>query len=199
MKRIASIVMICLASCSSGNNVRRVNSQPTVAEITAVNMERYNVERLPEPTPLTMQTLLGNNASQNTGAQSIYIYTPNTPNPVRPYVLGPWNGVCFNGDAINNIVVSVNQAVRTIRNDEFLRLQTLSGHAQRDIAMLQADFRLIREGYQAQINERDIALTESQRTIESLRSRNVWTSVGIGVGGVLLGLGVSGLFTLFSR
>lgn len=193
-KMIAGLLVAAMA-CRNTANVR-VQSQPTVSELTAVNMLAYNVQRSPEPTALSISSILGSDTARNMGAQAIYIYSPNTPNPVRPYVLGPWNGLCINQPSVDHIAVSINQVVRSIQNDEFLRLQTLSAHAQRDIALLQSDFRSIRNGYIAQINERDISLRESQRTIDILRRNNVWTGIGVGVGGVLLGLGISGIFLL---
>lgn len=193
-KLICALLATSIA-CTNTSNIR-VNSQPTSSELTAVNMAPYNVERSPQPTQLSIRSIVGNDTARNIGAQSIYIYSPSTTNPVRPYVLGPWNGLCFNEPSLNHITTSINQAILTTQNDEFLRLQTLSAHAQRDIAMLQSDFRLIREGYQSQINSRDIAIRDAQRTIDTLRRNNIWTSVGVGIGGVLLGLGVSGVVLL---
>lgn len=194
IKLIASILITSIA-CKS-TQVVRVNSQPTASELTAVNMTPYNVQRSPEPTPISIRNILGTDTARNLGAQSLYMYTLNTPNLVRPYVLGPWNGLCLNEPSLNHIVASVNQAVRNTQNDEFLRLQTLSAHAQRDIAMLQSDFRSVSNGYVAQINERDIAIRDAQITINGLQRNNFWSSVGFGVGGVLLGLGVSGIILL---
>jgi len=193
--KLISGLLVLLTACRSTSNVR-VHSQPTASELTAVNMSVYNVQRSPEPTTLSVRSILGTDTARNMGAQSIYIYSPNTPNPVRPYVLGPWNGLCINQPSVDHIAASINQVIRNIQNDEFLRLQTLSAHAQRDIALLQSDFRSVSNGYVAQINERDISLRESQRTIDTLRRNNVWTSVGVGVGGVLLGIGISGIFLL---
>lgn len=192
-KLISGLLVALIACKKPAINIR---SQPTVSELTNINMSVYNVQRSPEPTALSVGSILGNETARNMGAQSIYIYNANTPNPVRPYVLGPWNGLCINESSVNHIAASFTQVVRSVQNDEFLRLQTLSGHAQRDIALLQSDFRSVRNGYIAQINERDISLRESQRTIDTLRRNNVWTSVGVGVGGILLGLGISGIFLL---
>ena len=159
-------------------------------------MSVYNVQRSSEPTTQSVRNILGSDTARNMGAQSIYMYSPSTPNPVRPYVLGPWNGLCINEPSVDHITASINQVVRSVQNDEFLRLQTLSAHAQRDIAILQSDFRLTSNAYQAQINERDISLREAQRNIDILRRNSLWTGIGVGLGGVLLGLGVSGIVLL---
>lgn len=194
IKLVSGLLAVSIA-CTNTSNVR-VNSSPTFSELTAVNMSAYNVQRSPAPTTVSIQNILGSDTARNMGAQSIYMFDPSTRNPVRPYVLGPWNGLCINEPSVNHIAASINQIVRAIQNDEFLRLQTLSATAQRDIGLLQSDFRLMRDGYQAQVNDRDISLREVQRTVDTLRRNNIWTSIGVGVGGVLLGLGVSGLIIL---
>ena len=193
---LAMCIALLTGACTKTAGTGRVNSQPTLSELTAVNMTPYTVVRPPPPSPVTIRSILGTDTAHTMGAESIYVYTPETTNRVRPYVLGPWNGLCFNEPSLNHIAASVNEVVLTTQNDEFLRLQTLGALAQRDLGLLQSDFRMMRASYQAQVNTRDISLQDSQHTIESLRQSNVWASVGYGVGGVLLGLGVSGILLL---
>lgn len=196
--KIISLLMLFAAGCGTVRPVR-TNFPPSTQQLTAVNISPYNISRSPEPSPITIREILGNDTARNAGAQSIFIYTPTIRNPVRPYVLGPWNGLCLNEPSLNHITTSLTQVARNIQNDEFLRLQTMSAHAQRDIAMLQSDFRLMREGYQAQLNERDIALAEAERSVQILRRNNFWSNVGFTAGGLLLGIGISGAFVLLSR
>lgn len=196
--KLISFVLLVVMGCKTVPSVRTQFS-PTTEQLTAVNLSVYRQTRPPEPSPITIREIIGNDTARNSGAQSLYIYNSSTPNPIRPYVLGPWNGLCLNESSLNHITVSLNQVVRNIQNDQFLRLETMSGHAQRDIAMLQSDYRAMRDGYQAQINDRNIALRDAERTVQILRNNNFWSNVGFAFGGVLLGLGVSGAFVLLNQ
>jgi hypothetical protein len=124
------------------------------------------------------------------------MYGMNETNPVRPFVRGPWNGLCINEASVAQISTAANTVALSVQNDEFQRLRTLSAYAQRDIATLRSDFRMLELSLQAQINDRDISLREQEQIISSLRRGNIYQNIGVGLGGLLLGLGVSGLIII---
>lgn len=193
-KLLSGLLAISIA-CTSASNVK-VNSAPTSSELTHIDMDIYNTTRSPAPTPISIRSILGSDTARIMGAESLHIYDQNERNPARPYVRGPWNGLCLNEPSMNHIVASVGQVALNVQNDEFQRRQTLAAYAQRDIAILQSDFRLMTAGFQAQLHDRDISLQSAQSAIDTMRRNNVWTDIGIGLGGIILGLGVSGLLLL---
>jgi hypothetical protein len=195
--KLVSAIMTGMLACNGSTGVRRVNT-PTVAELTAVNMAPYNPTRpaVPREQDFSLQAILGADQARSSGASQIYVYSMSERNPVRPFVRGPWNGVCVNEPAINYIAANTRQAIAVAQEEQFVRTQTLGAQAQRDIALMQSDYRLMREAYQAQIRNYEISLTEADGTIVSLRRNNLWQNIGIGIGGVLLGVGVSGLILL---
>lgn len=197
--KLTSIVMAGLLACNGSTGVRRV-AAPTVAELTAVNTTPYNPPRPTTPSieNFSLATILGTEQARAAGAFQLYMYAPGVP-AVRPYVRGPVNGTCFNQEAINYVAANTRQAVANTQEEQYRVTQILGAQAQRDISLLQSDYRLMREAYQAQIRNYDISLTEADNTISTLRRNNVWQSIGIGVGGILLGVGVSGLLVLLTR
>jgi len=193
--KLVSCLLLMSIACTKAGGVT-VNSQPTISDLTQVNMSPYNYRSSPEPTPLTIRNMLNTDQARSAGAEQIYIYDMSAQNPVRPYVRGPWNGLCINDQAIAHIGTAATAVALHVRNDEQERLRTLSATARRDIERLQVDFSSMVGGYQSQINARDISLRDAQRTIDTLRRNNFWTDVGFGLGGVLLGFGVSGIILL---
>jgi len=195
--KLVSILMLGLLACNGSTGVRRVDS-PTITELTAVNMSPYDPPRPTTPNieEFTLSAILGTEQARAAGAFQLHMYDMSEHNPVRPYVRGPANGTCINQEAINYIAANTRQAVASTQEEQFLRTRTLGAQAQRDIRLLQLDYSLMREAYRAQIRSYEISLTEADSTIVSLRRNNVWQNIGVGVGGVLLGVGVSGLILL---
>jgi len=196
IKLIATIIAGLLA-CNSSTPVRRINA-PTVAELTEINMAAYNPTR---PTPprnedFSLQNILGEDQARTIGASQIYIYSLSEENTRRPFVRGPWNGVCINESAINYIAANTRQAIALTQEEQFVRTQTIAAQAQRDIALMQSDYRLMREAYLAQIRSYEISLTEADNRIVSLRRNNIWQNIGIGIGSTLLGAIISGIILL---
>lgn len=193
--KLVSCLLLMSIACTKAGGVA-VNSQPTTSQLAQVNMSPYNYQPSPIPTPLTIRNMLNTDQAREAGAEQIYIYDMSAQDPVRPYVRGPWNGLCINDQAVAHIGTAATAVALHIRNDEQERLRTLSATAGRDILRLQSDFRSLVGGYQGQINARDISLRDAQRTIGTLRRNNFWNDVGFGVGGVVLGLGVAGIILL---
>ena len=195
--KLVSIVLAVLLACNGSTGVRRITA-PTIAELTTVNTMSYNPPRptTPDIENFSLTTILGTEQARTAGAFQLHMYDMAERNPVRPYVRGPANGICINQEAINYIATNTRQAVALTQEEQYVRTQTLGAQAQRDIGLMQSDYRLIREAYQAQIRSYEITLTEADNTISTLRRNNLWQSIGIGLGGVLLVAGVSGLILL---
>jgi hypothetical protein len=191
-KLLAAFLGLTIA-CSGATTRARTTS--SAYSLTEINMAPYNVQRSPEPTPITIRSVIGN-APPSLHTEMIYMYGMNETNPVRPFVRGPWNGLCINEASVAQISTAANTVALSVQNDEFQRLRTLSAYAQRDIATLRSDFRMLELSMQAQINDRDISLREQEQIISSLRRGNIIQNLGVGLGGLLLGLGVSGLIII---
>lgn len=198
------LLLAFLNACNAtvGSTQRRLNDGSDVT-LTQVNLNRYRVQRSPDPVIQVRNILL--NAPPNAIGVEMYtqaqINDPRSRIP-RVHVVGPWPGACINEDSRIHIDTSVNQAIRDLNNDRYTEMETLGANAIADINRLQSDFSLLRTTYQARVNSRDIALRQADSTIETLRrspTNNVWFIVGLTVGGVVLASGTTVAIMLLSR
>jgi len=187
-----------------------VRSFPNEVEeaLTQVNLDQYRPTPSAPDAPVDIRAIAGGEEARRAGAQGERMSEATREHPVGSHdqaqhiMYGHWNGLCMNEPALNHIAASVDQVVRTTRADDFARLETLGANAMRDIRTLQTDTQTIRSLYQSRVNERDIALREADNSIKILQrsQRNsLLLSVGLGVSGILVGVGVSALFVLFTQ
>ena len=204
MKKLFTAVLLICSACASSQAPRpqtvAVNNQSPQPSV--VDMVQYAPVRPANQQAVDIRAIVGNDTARQAGALQVPMFEPNSRDAVRPFVTGPWRGTCLNEAAINHIAVSVNQAVSTVRADDFRTLETLGANAQRDINILQSDASILRIAYEARVQSRDISLESANRTIATLQSSggnsiyaNIgWTAVGV-VGGML----ATGAILLFTR
>ena len=206
-----------LLSCLLAGSIACVTTVPPVRTfhnevdeaLTQVNLDQYRPMPSNVSAPVDVRAIVGGEEARRMGAQAYRMSQATPPaHPLGSYdstqsmFYGHWNGLCFNEPAINHIATSTNQLVRTTRADDFAVLETLGANAIRDIRTLQNDTQTIRSLYQARVNQRDIALREASNSIEVLQrsQRNsLLLSIGIGVGGALVGAGATALFVLLNQ
>jgi len=176
--------------------------------LTQVNLDQYRPTPISPDAPVDIRRIVGNDEARRLGAQGERINEANREHPLGSHddrhhiIYGHWNGLCLNEPSINYIATSVNQAVRTTRADDFARLETLGANAIRDIRTLQIDTQTVRTLYQGRINERDIALRQANSSIQILQrsQRNyMLLSIGLGVGGAIIGAGATALIILLNQ
>jgi hypothetical protein len=202
--------LLLAGSMACATTVPPVRSFPNEVEeaLTQVNLDQYSPTPSAPDAPVDIRAIAGGEEARRAGAQGERMSEATREHPVGSHdqaqhiMYGHWNGLCMNEPALNHIAASVNQVVRTTRADDFARLETLGANAMRDIRTLQTDTQTIRSLYQSRVNERDIALREADNSIKILQrsQRNsLLLSVGLGVSGILVGVGVSALFVLFTQ
>lgn len=207
--KLLSVVLAGSMACATTTVPSARNFQNQIEEgITQVNLAQYRPTPSNPDAPVDIRAVVGNDEARRLGAQGERISEATREHPLGTHdtaqhiIYGHWNGLCVNEPAINHIATSVNQIVRTTRADDFARLETLGANAMRDIRLLQTDMQTIRSLYQGRINQRDIALREADNSIQILQrsQRNsMLLSVGLGIGGLLVGVGASALFVIFTQ
>ena len=204
MKKLFAAILLVCSACASSQTPRpqTVADNNQTPQPSVVDMVQYAPVRPANQQPVDIRAIVGNDTARQAGALQVPMFEPNSRDAVRPFVTGPWRGTCLNEAAINHIAVSVNQAVSTVRADDFRTLEILGANAQRDISLLQSDINILRLAYEARVSSRDISLGSANRTIAALQNNagnsvysNIgWTAVGV-VGGMLL----TGAIILFTR
>lgn len=204
MKKLFAAILLVCSACASSQTPRpqTVADNNQAPQPSVVDMVQYAPVRPANQQAVDIRAIVGNDTARQAGALQVPMFEPNSRDAVRPFVTGPWRGTCLNEAAINHIAVSVNQAVSTVRADDFRTLEILGANAQRDINILQSDTNILRVAYEARVQSRDISLESANRTIATLQNNagnsvysNIgWTAVGV-VGGMLL----TGSIILFTR
>ena len=201
-KLLPAILLICSA-CASRQNLRpQIVADNQTTQHSVVDMVQYAPVRPTNQQPVDIRAIIGNDTARQAGALQVPMFEPNSRDAVRPFVTGPWRGTCLNEAAINHIAVSVNQAVSTIRADDFRTLETLGANAQRDINILQSDASILRIAYEARVQSRDISLESANRTISTLQSsggNSIYANIGWAAVGVVGGMLLTGAIILFTR
>lgn len=203
MKKLITAILLTCSACASSQALRpQTVADNQVPLNSVIDMVQYAPVRPTNQQAVDIRAIVGNDTARQAGALQVPMFEPNSRDAARPFVTGPWRGTCLNEAAINHIAVSVNQAVSTIRADDFRSLEILGANAQRDINIMQSDASILRIAYEARIHSRDISLESANRTIATLQTNdgnsiyaNVgWTAVGV-VGGML----ATGAILLFTR
>lgn len=201
---LLALSMGCMATIPP---VRRFQNEVDEA-LTQVNLDQYRPTPSNPGAPVDVRSIVGGDEARRIGAQGYRMSQANPPtHPLGSYdssqsmFYGAWNGLCLNEPALNHIATSINQTVRATRADDFAVLETMGANAIRDIRTLQNDTQTIRSLYQTRVNERDIALREATNSIEALQRsqrNNMFLSIGLGVGGAIIGAGATALIVLLT-
>lgn len=202
-KLLAAILFICSA-CASSQTPRpqTVADNNQTPQPSVVDMVQYAPVRPTNQQPVDIRAIVGNDTARQAGALQVPMFEPNSRDAVRPFVTGPWRGTCLNEAAINHIAVSVNQAVSTVRADDFRTLEILGANAQRDISLLQSDANILRIAYEARVQSRDISLESANRTIAALQNNagnSIYANIGWAAVGLVGGMLATGAIILFTR
>ena len=208
MKQIFNILFLSLfiSCCVTARPARTFQDVP-IPELTNANLDRYRPQQPPTASQQDITAMINTESAARVGALAVPMYTQEQINTLTRSripipanrVVGPWTGVCVNEPAINHIVVSTNEIVRRTQADDFQRLETLGANAVRDIQTLQSDFSLLRSAYQARLRNREIALQQADQQIAIAQRNNILLTVGLTVGGLVVGAGTTALVALFSR
>ena len=204
MKKLFAAILLVCSACASSQTPRpqTVADNNQAPQPSVVDMVQYAPVRPANQQAVDIRAIVGNDTARQAGALQVPMFEPNSRDAVRPFVTGPWRGVCLNEAAINHIAVSVNQAVSTVRADDFRTLETLGANAQRDINILQSDINILRLAYEARVSSRDISLESANRTIATLQSssgNSIYTNIGWTAVGVIGGMLLTGAIILFTR
>lgn len=204
MKKLFAAILLVCSACASSQTPRpqTVADNNQAPQPSVVDMVQYAPVRPANQQAVDIRAIVGNDTARQAGALQVPMFEPNSRDAVRPFVTGPWRGVCLNEAAINHIAVSVNQAVSTVRADDFRTLETLGANAQRDINILQSDINILRLAYEARVSSRDISLESANRTIATLQSssgNSIYTNIGWTAVGVVGGMLLTGAIILFTR
>lgn len=206
--KFLSLILAGTIACATTIPAVRNFSTEVDESLTQVNLDQYRPTPISPDAPVDIRRIVGNDEARRLGAQGERINEANREHPLGSHddrhhiIYGHWNGLCLNEPSINYIATSVNQAVRTTRADDFARLETLGANAIRDIRTLQIDTQTVRTLYQGRINERDIALRQANSSIQILQrsQRNyMLLSIGLGVGGAIIGAGATALIILLNQ
>ncbi len=204
MKKLFAAILLVCSACASSQTPRpqTVADNNQAPQPSVVDMVQYAPVRPANQQPVDIRAIVGNDTARQAGALQVLMFEPNSRDAVRPFVTGPWRGTCLNEAAINHIAVSVNQAVSTVRADDFRTLETLGANAQRDINILQSDINILRLAYEARVSSRDISLESANRTIATLQNNagnSVYSNIGWAAVGVVGGMLLTGAIILFTR
>lgn len=204
MKKLFPTILLVCSACASSQTPRpqTVADNNQAPQPSVVDMVQYAPVRPANQQPVDIRAIVGNDTARQAGALQVLMFEPNSRDAVRPFVTGPWRGTCLNEAAINHIAVSVNQAVSTVRADDFRTLEILGANAQRDINILQSDINILRLAYEARVSSRDISLESANRTIATLQSssgNSIYTNIGWTAVGVIGGMLLTGAIILFTR
>ena len=207
MKQLFTLLFLSLfISCCATARPRTFQDIP-IPELTNVNLDRYRPQQPPITSQQDITAMINTESAARVGALAVPMYTQEQINTLTRSrvplpanrVVGPWTGVCVNEPAINHIVTSTNEVVRRTQADGFQRLETLGANAIRDIQTLQGDLSLLRSAYQARLRNREIALLQADQQIAIAQRNNVLLTIGLTVGGLVVGAGTTALVVLFSR
>lgn len=207
MKQLFTLLFLSLfISCCATTRPRTFQDVP-IPELTNVNLDRYRPQQPPTTSQQDITAMINTESAARVGALAVPMYTQEQINTLTRSrvplpanrVVGPWTGVCVNEPAINHIVTSTNEVVRRTQADGFQRLETLGANAIRDIQTLQSDIALLRSAYQARLRNREIALQQADQQIATAQRNNVLLTIGLTVGGLVIGAGTTALVALFSR
>ena len=201
-KLFAAVLFICSACASSQTPRPQTVTDSQAPQPSVVDLVQYAPARPANQQPVDIRAIVGNDTARQAGALQVPMFEPNSRDAVRPFVTGPWRGTCLNEAAINHIAVSVNQAVSTVRADDFRTLEILGANAQRDISLLQSDANILRIAYEARVQSRDISLESANRTIATLQSsggNSIYANIGWAAVGVVGGMLATGAIILFTR
>lgn len=207
MKQLFTLLFLSLfISCCATTRPRTFQDVP-VPELTNVNLDRYRPQQPSTASQQDITAMINTESAARVGALAVPMYTQEQINTLTRsripipanHVVGPWTGVCVNEPAINHIVTSTNEVVRRTQADGFQRLETLGANAIRDIQTLQGDLSLLRSAYQARLRNREIALQQADQQVVIAQRNNVLLTVGLAVGGLVIGSGTTALVALFSR
>ena len=201
-KLFAAVLFICSACASSQTPRPQTVADSQAPQPSVVDMVQYAPARPANQQPVDIRAIVGNDTARQAGALQVPMFEPNSRDAVRPFVTGPWRGTCLNEAAINHIAVSVNQAVSTVRADDFRTLEILGANAQRDISLLQSDANILRIAYEARVQSRDISLESANRTIAALQNNagnSIYANIGWAAVGVVGGMLATGAIILFTR
>lgn len=208
MKQLFTVLFLSLfVSCCATTRPTRTFQDVSIPELTNVNLDRYRPQRPSTSSQQDITAMINTESAARVGALAIPMYTQEQINTLTRSrvplpanrVVGPWTGVCVNEPAINHIVTSTNEIVRRTQADDFQRLEALGANAVRDIQTLQGDLSLLRTAYQSRLRNRDIALEQADQQIVAAQRQNVLLTVGLTVGGLVVGAGTTALVALFSR
>lgn len=203
MKKLFATVLLICSACASSQTLRpETVTEDQLPLHSVVDLVQYAPIRPTNQQLVDIRAIVGNDTARQAGALQVPMFEPNSRDAVRPFVTGPWRGTCLNEAAINHIVVSVNQAVSTIRADDFRSLEILGASAQRDINILQSDASILRIAYEARVQSRDISLESANRTIATLQSsggNSIYANIGWAAVGVVGGMVATGAILLFTR
>ena len=201
-KLFAAVLFICSACASSQTPRPQTVADSQAPQPSVVDLVQYAPARPANQQPVDIRAIVGNDTARQAGALQVPMFEPNSRDAVRPFVTGPWRGTCLNEAAINHIAVSVNQAVSTVRADDFRTLEILGANAQRDISLLQSDANILRIAYEARVQSRDISLESANRTIAALQNNagnSIYANIGWAAVGVVGGMLATGAIILFTR
>lgn len=207
MKQLFTLLFLSLfISCCATTRPRTFQDIP-IPELTNVNLDRYRPQQPPTTSQQDITAMINTESAARVGALAVPMYTQEQINTLTRSrvplpanrVVGPWTGVCVNEPAINHIVTSTNEVVRRTQADGFQRLETLGANAIRDIQTLQSDISLLRSAYQARLRNREIALQQADQQIATAQRNNMLLTIGLTVGGLVIGAGTTALVALFSR
>ena len=203
MKKLIAAILITCSACASSQALRpQAVADNQVPLNSVIDMVQYAPVRPTNQQPVDIRAIVGNDTARQAGALQVPMFEPNSRDAARPFVTGPWRGTCLNEAAINHIAVSVNQAVSTVRADDFRTLEILGANAQRDINILQSDASILRIAYEARVQSRDISLESANRTIATLQSsggNSIYANIGWAAVGVVGGMVATGAILLFTR
>ena len=203
MKKLFTAVLLICSACASSQDLRpQTVADNQIPQHSVVDMVQYAPARPTNQQAVDIRAIIGNDTARQAGALQVPMFEPNSRDAVRPFVTGPWRGTCLNEAAINHIAVSVNQAVSTVRADDFRTLEILGANAQRDINILQSDASILRIAYEARVQSRDISLESANRTIATLQSsggNSIYANIGWAAVGVVGGMLATGAILLFTR
>ena len=203
MKKLFAAILLVCSACASSQTLRpQTVADSQAPQPSVVDLVQYAPARPANQQPVDIRAIVGNDTARQAGALQVPMFEPNSRDAVRPFVTGPWRGTCLNEAAINHIAVSVNQAVSTVRADDFRTLEILGANAQRDISLLQSDANILRIAYEARVQSRDISLESANRTIAALQNNagnSIYANIGWAAVGVVGGMLATGAIILFTR
>lgn len=203
MKKIIAAILLTCSACASSQVLRpQTVADNQVPLNSVIDMVQYAPVRPTNQQAVDIRAIVGNDTARQAGALQVPMFEPNSRDAARPFVTGPWRGTCLNEAAINHIAVSINQAVSTIRADDFRSLEILGANAQRDINIMQSDASILRIAYEARIQSRDISLESANRTIATLQTNGgngIYANIGWAAVGVVGGMLATGAILLFTR